>query len=120
VAIAAVVVLLTTLVVGLRLLPGSPLAAKAAVRWQDPTPATAPAQPSTPRPTPAGTTEAPLPPLPVKATDVRIEASGWYSWALLDTRTGQLSGPADRTDLSTTASLIKAWIGADFLRRAAA
>jgi hypothetical protein len=60
-----------------------------------------------------------LGPLPVKATEIRIPHTGWYSWALLDTRTGQLSGPPDRTAVSTTASLIKSWIGADFLRRAA-
>ncbi|GIF74250.1 hypothetical protein [Asanoa siamensis] len=57
--------------------------------------------------------------LPVKATEINIPHSGWFSWALLDTRTGQLSGPSDRTSVSTTASLIKAWIGADFLRGAA-
>jgi len=60
-----------------------------------------------------------LPPLPVKPTEIKISQSGWYSWALLDTRTGELSGPADRDARSTTASLIKSWIGADFLRRAA-
>jgi hypothetical protein len=60
-----------------------------------------------------------LKPLPVKATDIKIFHSGWYSWALQDTRTGEVFGPADRTGLSTTASLIKSWIGADHLRRAA-
>ncbi|MEV0713837.1 serine hydrolase [Asanoa sp. NPDC050611] len=63
---------------------------------------------------------APTPsPLPVKATEIRIPHSGWFSWALLDTRTGEMFGPSDRTAVSTTASLIKSWIGADFLRRAA-
>jgi hypothetical protein len=61
----------------------------------------------------------PLSPLPVKATDIRFAHSGWFSWALLDTRTGEMFGPPDRSALSTTASLIKSWIGADFLRRAA-
>jgi len=60
-----------------------------------------------------------LAPLPVKATEIRISHSGWYSWALMDTRTGELFGPADRDAVSTTASLIKSWIGADFLRRSA-
>ena len=108
---------------GIRLWPGSPLAARAAARWEeppgltgatgdaDPTPSTAPAEPKSEKPA--------LPPLPVKATDIEIDHSGWYSWALLDTRTGKMSGPADRTELSTTASLIKSWIGADFLRRSA-
>ncbi|GAA1845178.1 serine hydrolase [Asanoa iriomotensis] len=59
-----------------------------------------------------------LDPLPVKATEIKIPHSGWFSWALLDTRTGEMFGPSDRDALSTTASLIKSWIGADFLRRA--
>lgn len=58
-------------------------------------------------------------PLPLKATDIKIIQSGWFSWALLDTRTGALSGPDDRDVVSTTASLIKPWIAADFLRRTA-
>jgi len=108
---------------GLRLLPGSPLAARAAARWQaapSSSAASTAGQPAPPATTPSVTPPSPtLSPLPVRATDVEIDHTGWYSWALLDTRTGELSGPADRTELSTTASLIKAWIGADFLRRAA-
>ncbi|GIF57876.1 hypothetical protein Air01nite_39710 [Asanoa iriomotensis] len=112
---------------GVRLWPGSPLAARAAARWETPpgltgasgepdsTPSDAPDAPASPEADPTPTLE----PLPVKATDIKIDHSGWYSWALLDTRTGELSGPADRTELSTTASLIKSWIGADFLRRSA-
>ncbi|MEV0713836.1 serine hydrolase [Asanoa sp. NPDC050611] len=122
--VAILVVLAALGVAGMRLWPGSPLAARAAARWEDagsatgaagdpdPTPSRSPAKPE-PKP------DATLAPLPVKATDVDIDHSGWYSWALLDTRTGQMSGPADRTELSTTASLIKSWIGADFLRRSA-
>jgi hypothetical protein len=64
------------------------------------------------------TPESGLAPLPVKATEISIAHSGWFSWALLDTRTGEMFGPADRTAWSTTASLIKSWIAADFLRRA--
>ncbi|SNT57046.1 Beta-lactamase enzyme family protein [Asanoa hainanensis] len=120
--VAIAVVLAALAVAGIRLWPGSPMATRAAARWETPpgltgatgdpdaSPTTPPAKPS-PKPT--------LKPLPVAATDVKIDHTGWYSWALLDTRTGKMSGPADRTDLSTTASLIKSWIGADFLRRSA-
>jgi hypothetical protein len=119
--IAIFVVLAALGVAGIRLWPGSPLAARAAARWEEPpglTGATGdPGQKPTTKPPAAPERE--LAPLPVKATDVKIDHSGWYSWALLDTRTGKISGPADRTELSTTASLIKSWIGADFLRRSA-
>jgi hypothetical protein len=120
--VIAVVVLLVALVgVGLRLLPGSPLAAKAAARWASAPTAGAPA-PTRPAPTgspsAAPSPSAPaLPPLAVRPADVEIDASGWWSWALLDLRTGEMSGPASRTRTSTTASLIKSWIAADFLRR---
>lgn len=117
----AAAVLLTTLVgVGLRLLPGSPLAAEAAGRWASaPTasaPAPAPSASSSPSAVPSPSPSAP-PPLDVRSADVEIDASGWWSWALLDLRTGEMSGPASRTKTSTTASLIKAWIAADYLRR---
>ncbi|SNT57038.1 hypothetical protein SAMN05421812_11069 [Asanoa hainanensis] len=101
---------------GARFWPGSPFAARSAARSRVmPQPvATGQLPESAPR-----TAASKLAPLPVKATEIRISHSGWYSWALLDTRTGELFGPSDRTALSTTASLIKSWIGADFLRRAA-
>jgi hypothetical protein len=120
--VAIIVVLAALGVAGIRLWPGSPLSARAAARWADPAVATgATGDPdSTPTDPPADPKSEPtLDPLPVKATDIEIDHSGWYSWALLDTRTGEMSGPADRTELSTTASLIKSWIGADFLRRSA-
>ncbi|GIF74249.1 class A beta-lactamase-related serine hydrolase [Asanoa siamensis] len=120
--IVAIFVVLAALgVAGIRLLPGSPMANRAAARWETPpglTGATGGPESAAPDAPPAEPEKA-LAPLPVKATDVEIDHSGWYSWALLDTRTGEMSGPADRTELSTTASLIKSWIGADFLRRSA-
>jgi hypothetical protein len=112
--------LLVVSVVAVRLLPGSPLAAQAAAKWE-----TATAAPTTPAPrtaaptTPAAKPSPTLAPLAVRPANVQIDASGWWSWALLDTRTGKMSGPASNTETSTTASLIKAWIGADYLRRAA-
>jgi hypothetical protein len=120
--VIAVAVLLAALVgVGLRLLPGSPLAAKAAARWAGlPTasaPAPTPAPTGSPSAAPPSPTASALPPLAVRPADVEIDASGWWSWALLDLRTGEMSGPASRTRTSTTASLIKSWIAADFLRR---
>ncbi|HEV7711285.1 MAG TPA: hypothetical protein VGP16_24060 [Asanoa sp.] len=124
--IAFIVVIAAMGVAGLRLWPGSPLAAKAAARWESQpglTGATgdpdADSDGATATNPPAAKPKPALKPLPVAATDVQIDHSGWFSWALLDTRTGKMSGPADRSDLSTTASLIKSWIGADYLRRSA-
>lgn len=54
----------------------------------------------------------------VRPAAVRIDSDAWWSWALLDHRTGIVSGSPNLGETSTTASLIKAWIGADFLRRA--
>ncbi|MEV4533147.1 serine hydrolase [Asanoa sp. NPDC049518] len=98
---------------GARFWPGSPFASRSAARTR-----IAPQAVATSR-VPESAPKTGLSPLPVKATEIRISHSGWYSWALLDTRTGELSGPTDRTALSTTASLIKSWIGADFLHRTA-
>ncbi|MDG4827942.1 hypothetical protein O7627_01330 [Solwaraspora sp. WMMD1047] len=115
-------VLLTLVLVGLRLLPGSPLAASAAAQWDQATGSTGPAtgeeaasRSGRPTPTPTPT----LPALPVRPTDVTLDVDGWWSWALLDTRTGEMSGSANRDETSFTASLIKAWIAADYLRRTA-
>ena len=44
---------------------------------------------------------------------------GLVSWALQDLRTGKIYGSANMHGTNKTASMIKAWIGADFLRREA-
>ncbi|HEV7711286.1 MAG TPA: serine hydrolase [Asanoa sp.] len=112
--IAIVGILAALCVAGVGLWPGSSIAVRVAARWRS-------------APVVGGALESsgllpaakPKSELPVKATDIKINQSGWYSWALLETRTGKMSGSADRSTLSTTASLIKPWIAADFLRRAA-
>jgi hypothetical protein len=93
-------VLLALVMVSLRLLPGGPFAAHATARWMPP-----------PSASPSHT------PLPLQPAEVRLDAEGWWSWAMLDTRTGELSGSANMAETSTTASMIKAWIVADYLRR---
>ncbi|MGI5146963.1 serine hydrolase [Plantactinospora sp. CA-294935] len=113
-------VLLVLVLVGLRLMPGSPLASTAAAKWGEPSgpagpTATTPGKPATPTPTPSPE----LPPLPVAPANVKIDKAGWWNWALMDTRTGKISGSANMDETNPTASMIKAWIGADFLRRAA-
>jgi hypothetical protein len=103
---------------GLRTLPGSPLAAEAASSNESASPsASASASKASPKPTPS-----PIPslkPLAVRPAKVTVDATGWWSWSLIDRRTGKVYGSSNMTQTNTTASLIKAWIAADYLRRAA-
>lgn len=105
-------VLLALIMGSLRLLPGGPFAAHATARWETPPPVS-PSQTSPSQTSPS------LAPLPLQPTEVQLDAAGWWSWALLDTRTGELAGSANMAETSTTASMIKAWIVADYLRRTA-
>jgi hypothetical protein len=52
------------------------------------------------------------------ATVVTPKDVTFFSWSLMDRRTGQIWGSTNQTATSWPASMIKAWIGADFLRRA--
>ncbi|MEH1012374.1 hypothetical protein V6U90_04500 [Micromonospora sp. CPCC 206060] len=116
-------VLLVLVLAALRFLPGSPFESTAAARWGAATPAdgrtaTAAQAPSrADRPAPSPTPSPTLPPLPLKATEVDLDLAGWWSWSLLDTRTGEIAGSENMDETSTTASLIKSWIVADWLRR---
>ncbi|GAA1396585.1 hypothetical protein GCM10009662_10810 [Catellatospora coxensis] len=49
---------------------------------------------------------------------VKITTSGWYSWALMDRGTGEIVGSKNLHETNMTASMIKAWLAADYLRRA--
>jgi hypothetical protein len=49
---------------------------------------------------------------------VAIDSPGFWSWALLDTATGAVTGSANLATPSDTASMSKAWVAADYLRRA--
>lgn len=114
-ALAGVLVMIAVTVAAVRFVPDTPLASAAeqpaAGQWRDGVPQ------SDPTPTPQASPT--LPPLAVAPADVRLDVDGWWSWALLDQRTGEINGSANLAETSTTASLIKAWIGADYLRRAA-
>ena len=59
-------------------------------------------------------------PLLLHAAPVRISTSGFWSWALLDIRNGVITGSPTLRRPSDTASMIKAWLAADQLRRATA
>ncbi|HEV7896741.1 MAG TPA: hypothetical protein VGP31_02695, partial [Planosporangium sp.] len=52
---------------------------------------------------------------------VSVNVDGFLSWALLNRQTGAISGSANHTSAtSSTESMIKIWIAADYLRLQAA
>ncbi|TQJ19892.1 hypothetical protein FBZ33_0070 [Micromonospora sp. A202] len=122
--VAIAVILIGLVLVSLRLLPGSPFESSAAAKWGNagtttndrstgkPTDRSA-RQPAPPSPSPT------LAPLPFAAKNLDLDIEGWYSWSVLDRRTGQIIGSRNMGETSTTASMIKSWIVADYLRRAA-
>ncbi|MCI4063754.1 class A beta-lactamase-related serine hydrolase [Micromonospora sp. R77] len=118
---AAVVVLVGLVLVSLRLVPGSPLRPAAAAHPAAPAGSrstTAPTDRSS-RPQPKPTPSPSLEPLPFQAQDLDLDIKGWYAWSVLDKRTGEIIGSKNMNETSTTASMIKSWIVADYLRRAA-
>jgi len=50
---------------------------------------------------------------------VNLSVKGFWSWALLDFKTGEIQSSTPANALSDTASMSKAWVAADYLRRAA-
>lgn len=49
---------------------------------------------------------------------VSVNTSGWWSWALMDRQSGRIIGSTNFNQTNMTASMIKAWLAADYLRRA--
>ncbi|TDC43572.1 hypothetical protein [Micromonospora sp. KC213] len=112
--------LIGLVLVSLRLLPGSPLATAAAARWGDSSTAgRATGQPADRSSRPAPSPTPSLEPLPFKNRQIDLDLKGWYAWSVLDTRTGKFIGSQNMAETSTTASLIKSWIVADYLRTTA-
>jgi hypothetical protein len=107
------------------MLPGSPLSAyslidlagggRAGGVWHaaDAGPSAPPSEAVSPSPSPtrSGPLLAPAP--------VSVTTPGFWSWALLDTATGGVTGSANLAAPSDTASMSKAWVAADYLRRSA-
>jgi len=48
---------------------------------------------------------------------VDVRTDGFLSWALLDRRTGKITGSANMAAPSDTMSMVKAWLAADYLNR---
>ncbi|HEX6499393.1 MAG TPA: hypothetical protein VF054_10225 [Micromonosporaceae bacterium] len=58
----------------------------------------------------------PAPPTLFTPRQVSVSTPGFWSWALLDRRTGQITGPSTISQTTSTESMIKAWIASDYLR----
>ena len=112
---ALAVVLVGLLGLSLRVIPGSPLEATANSH-AEPTAERSAKQPvdrNATRVAPSPT----LTPLPFQEKNLdSLKINGWYAWSVLDKRTGKIIGSANMDETSTTASLIKSWVVADYLR----
>ncbi|BCB81037.1 serine hydrolase [Phytohabitans flavus] len=64
---------------------------------------------------PSASPEAPVPTL--AAGPVEVSVDGFAAWALLDRQTGAIAGSDNMTATSSTESMIKIWLVADYLRR---
>ena len=84
------------------------------------TPTTSPSG-RTPKHAARGAAPAPpaLPPAFVHPAPVSIDSPGFWSWTVLDRRTGETAGSPNAAVANRTASMIKAWLASDYLRRAA-
>ena len=66
---------------------------------------------------PAAPTAPTLPPALLHPAAVSVNATGFWSWTVLDRRTGAMAGSDNANATQRTASMIKAWLAADYLRR---
>jgi hypothetical protein len=108
-AIAAIVVGGLVFIPAMKMRLGSTVGDAGAA--QNPSPPTADS-PSLPAPPPQ--------PATLRAHPVSVAVDGFYAWALLDRKTGQIAGSPNITATNSTESMIKIWIVSDFLRRTAA
>jgi hypothetical protein len=66
---------------------------------------------------PASTLTAPPPPTLVSAPVKAQGMDGFFSWALLDRASGEISGAKNMSKTSSTESMIKIWLVSDYLRQ---
>ncbi|MDZ5445270.1 hypothetical protein U2F26_21475 [Micromonospora sp. 4G57] len=116
---AVAVILVGLVLVSLRVVPGSPLRpAAGSYSAGSPGRSTSAATDRSSRSQPTPSPSPSLEPLPFQAQELDLDIKGWYAWSVLDKRTGQIIGSKNMGETSTTASMIKSWIVADYLRRA--
>ncbi|HEY7225105.1 MAG TPA: hypothetical protein VH561_16145 [Micromonosporaceae bacterium] len=73
---------------------------------------------SEPTPTATGSPTPPptLAPLALHGDNPVSVSASWWGWTLLDRRTGQMWGSANDTQVNRSASMVKAWLAAFYLR----
>ncbi|MEU0553408.1 serine hydrolase [Dactylosporangium maewongense] len=81
------------------------------------TESTAPQVEATRKAAPAAPAAPSLPPALLHPAAVTVNATGFWSWTVLDRRTGEMAGSPNAATTQRTASMIKAWLAADYLRR---
>jgi hypothetical protein len=54
----------------------------------------------------------------LRPAPVSVITPGFWSWALMDRRTGTITGSTNQGTVNVTASMIKAWLASDYLRQA--
>lgn len=106
----------------------APVPAPRAAVPSAPPPASAPPTPDPPTPDPPAPDPAapfapratdPRPPEPGLdlAATVAVDIDGFLSWAALDLQTGERTGSRNQRRTTTSESMIKVWLAADYLRR---
>lgn len=88
-------------------------------RLSDPKPEGSPEDSSVASAHPASSPAPSIPPVQLAPGPVDVPVAGFLSWALLDRTTGHIAGAENMTATSSSESMIKVWIVADFLRRTA-
>ncbi len=78
-----------------------------------------PSSPFYPAPESPGALAAAMPFHFAEITPESLGTEGFLSWAYLDLRDGTIVGSTNMSEPTDTESMIKAWFGADYLRRAA-
>ncbi|MET7422426.1 hypothetical protein [Dactylosporangium sp. NPDC005555] len=78
---------------------------------------TSPQPEATRKAAPAAPAAPSLPPALLHPAPVAVDATGFWSWTVLDRRTGAMAGSGNASTTQRTASMIKAWLAADYLRR---
>lgn len=82
------------------------------------TPSKSPSPSTSPSPSPSEAEAAPSPTTLFHPGAVTLSEKGFWSWAYLDFTTGASVGSSPPTSTSDTASMMKSWVAADYLRRA--
>ena len=121
VGLTAFVLLVASLLIGVPFVWGSDLLGDTSDAAAPAAPAPDESEAASEAPTrkaaPAAPTAPGLPAALLHPAPVTINAPGFWSWTVLDRRTGTMAGSPNANTPQRTASMIKAWLASDYLRR---